>query len=366
VKVSVVVPLYHGKEYVNNILMQVNECVKYIGYENVELILYNDLPDEEIIPNVENYAYEIKSINPGFNKGIHGARVEGLKYADGEYVLFLDQDDLIKPEYFKSQLAAIGDKDASVCRVIHNKRLHYTDTFAFEKVITRDFMINNWCPIISPGQVLLRKSSIPKEWKMNVMNNNGADDYFLWLLMMGQGKRFALNDDILFEHIVNGKNTSDNNNDMMDSEDEMIEKLKKMAIYEKAELEQLRTSLRRIHIRELEKRCLAEKIINNWYKSYFRKEFVYSWIESNEKSQIAIYGAGDMGVKLYRFLKDIGIQPVCYLDQNAKYIKSDVAVYKVDSCNLKLDSILLTIPSKELKEHLLKKFDCEVIEVENI
>ena len=42
-------------------------------------------------------------------------------------------------------------------------------------------------------------SSSPKEVKAL---NNGADDYFLWILMFMQGNKFALNQNILFKQLI--------------------------------------------------------------------------------------------------------------------------------------------------------------------
>lgn len=56
-----------------------------------------------------------------FVNEIYGARVRGLENSSGKYVLFLDQDDQICPDYFLSQLQCIRDNDGVVCQVIHEK-----------------------------------------------------------------------------------------------------------------------------------------------------------------------------------------------------------------------------------------------------
>ena len=38
--------------------------------------------------------------------------------------------------------------------------------------------------IRSPGQVLIRKSSIPEYWSEHTLIHNGSDDAFLWILML--------------------------------------------------------------------------------------------------------------------------------------------------------------------------------------
>ena len=44
-------------------------------------------------------------------------------------------------------------------------------------------MMEKGNPIISTGQVLMRRASIPGVWMENIMETNCADDYLLWLCM---------------------------------------------------------------------------------------------------------------------------------------------------------------------------------------
>ena len=249
-KVSIIVPLYKGKKYIQSILDEISMCAREAECVDIELVLFNDFPDEYIEVDRSRYEFEINIINCSQNNGIHGARVKGLKHCSGEYVLFLDQDDKIKPSYIASQLKCIGSADAVVCRAIHNKKLHYTDSHIFEEVITKRFMFEKWNPIVSPGQVIIRKNAIPQVWVENILCVNGADDYFLWLAMMKDDKKFVLNQEILFEHVVNGKNVSGNTNQMMDSEQEMIKVMLDnyvLSEYERTSLNKLLESLRNIH-----------------------------------------------------------------------------------------------------------------------
>ena len=194
--VSIIVPMFRGKKYLESILNQAALCAEAVAETDVELILYNDSPEEEICVKEAEYPFRVKCFHSESNSGIHGARVHGLEQAAGEYVVFLDQDDRIAPSYLKKQLECIGASDAVVCRAIHNNRLFYTNTHVFEKVITKDFMVRNRNPIISPGQVLLRKDAIPTLWKKCILQNNGADDYFLWLLMASEERTFSLNQEL--------------------------------------------------------------------------------------------------------------------------------------------------------------------------
>ena len=349
-KASIIVPLYHGKKYLDQIMGQVEQCARDSGCADVELILYNDCPEEKIDACGKGYSYDIWVSNPGVNRGIHGARVQGLDQATGDYVLFLDQDDRIDPTYLRKQLDRIGDADAVVCRAIHNGRLHYTDTHVFEKVVTKDFMLRKWCPIVSPGQVLIKRASIPEIWKQNIIRHNGADDYFLWLLMAGEGKRFALNQEVLFEHVVAGGNTSGDTNEMMDSECEMIQVLKDSHVFKGEEekwLDRLPESLRRIHVKELDNYKRAFSLFQRWGRNVSAGVSPAAFFKERGIRKIAVYGAGDLGKSLEMLLKNTDIRVKFFIDQNAEYIISELPVYRKRNVRGDVDAINLTAQSKK-------------------
>lgn len=300
-KISVIVPIFHGKKYIKDVIHQIEVCQEMVKESCIlELLFVNDDPLEPI-GDVSSGIIEVRILETDRNRGIHGARVRGLEYCSGDYVLFLDQDDVIRENYMESQYRKISGADAVVCRLVNGKRLHYTDTFRFEDVVTRLFMLQNWCPIVSPGQVLIKKEAVSDIWRKNILNNNGADDYFLWLCMMTEGKRFVLNQDVLFHHRITGENTSEDTNRMMDSEEEMLEILKREAGFDRAEAETLKQSLRRIHIKQMDTQKYALSCLNQLYRSLFDKGQVYDWLKWQEGKRIAIYGAGELGMGVYDF-----------------------------------------------------------------
>ena len=192
-RISVIVPVFHGRKYIDSMIAQIEKCaVMCCGGYSLELLFVNDDPDEPIGARASEKV-EIKVIETDVNRGIHGARVRGLERCTGDYVLFLDQDDRIAREYFVSQLAHLGDADAAVCKLLHEGRQFYDMRMPFEQVITREFIISVRNPIISPGQVLIRKNKVPVVWKESRLRNNGADDWLLWLCMLGTDSVFACN-----------------------------------------------------------------------------------------------------------------------------------------------------------------------------
>ena len=73
---------------------------------------------------------------------------------------------------------------------------------------------------------MIKKTSIPNEWKEKNLSVNGADDYYLWLLLFKMNKRFVFNEDFIYVHKYTGENVSNNLENMHNSQLEMLQYLK--------------------------------------------------------------------------------------------------------------------------------------------
>ena len=66
---------------------------------------------------------------------------------------------------------------------IEGSRIIYKEE-QLEKIKVLDNFIQEYNLIVSPGQVLIKRKSIPQLWLSKIMYRNGADDYFLWIVML--------------------------------------------------------------------------------------------------------------------------------------------------------------------------------------
>ena len=100
-KISVIVPIYNAEKYLARCL----DSILTQADENVELILVNDGSkdkSEEIINTyIGRYKSSIKHIKKE-NSGVANTRNVGLEKATGDYIIFVDSDDYIDKNLFKS------------------------------------------------------------------------------------------------------------------------------------------------------------------------------------------------------------------------------------------------------------------------
>ncbi len=94
-KISVIVPVYNVEDYLR-------ECLDSLCYQtliDIEIICINDGSTDKSLEILREY----ESKNPKItvysqeNKGLSGARNTGMKHVSGEYIYFLDSDDILIP-----------------------------------------------------------------------------------------------------------------------------------------------------------------------------------------------------------------------------------------------------------------------------
>lgn len=113
--ISVIVPVYNVKEYLG-------ECIRSIQkqtYKNIEILLIDDGATDGSAEICEQYAKEdnrIKVIHQK-NKGLSGARNTGICQAKGEYIAFVDADDMVKPQFIEIlfNMTQLHQADIAVC-----------------------------------------------------------------------------------------------------------------------------------------------------------------------------------------------------------------------------------------------------------
>ena len=120
-KISIIIPVYRVRRFIE-------ECIDSIIIQecegvDLECILVNDCtPDDSIelvVKRLQNYHGRINFIikHHDVNRGHCAARNTGLQYASGDYVLFVDSDDILAPRaihYFHEELNKITSSEVDV------------------------------------------------------------------------------------------------------------------------------------------------------------------------------------------------------------------------------------------------------------
>lgn len=99
-KVSIIVPVYNVEKYLKECL----ESILEQNFTDYEIICIDDAStdhSENILATYKKRYNNLSVIRHTENMGLSAARNTGLKYAVGEYVWFVDSDDMIAPSTLK-------------------------------------------------------------------------------------------------------------------------------------------------------------------------------------------------------------------------------------------------------------------------
>lgn len=96
IKVSVVIPVYNTEKYVR----QAVESVMYQSLKELEIIIINDGSTDGSLSAVEKLSNTDQRIQiySQANQGLSIARNVGISHAHGEYIYFMDSDDLLEED----------------------------------------------------------------------------------------------------------------------------------------------------------------------------------------------------------------------------------------------------------------------------
>jgi len=112
--VSVIIPVYNSEKYLyetlNSVLSQT--------YENIEVIVINDGSNDKsekiILEFKEKYEKKLVYIYQD-NSGVSSAKNKGLSIAKGEYIAFIDSDDLWEDTKIEKQINMIMHSQSKAC-----------------------------------------------------------------------------------------------------------------------------------------------------------------------------------------------------------------------------------------------------------
>ena len=200
--VSIITPAYQAARYIGETIASVRAQT----YGQWELIVVDDHSSDGTCDVVERVAKEdsrVKLFRQSANLGPVEARDTALTLAVGQYVAFLDSDDVWLPEKLQRQLSFMRSRRAAIS---------FT---RFRRMSDDGSRIGRLIPIpktLSYGQLLrntaMATSTVVIDRQMTGpfrMTRTACDDYALWLEIVRRGfESYGLDDDLMRYRVVSG------------------------------------------------------------------------------------------------------------------------------------------------------------------
>lgn len=179
--ISVVIPVYNGektiKETIDSVLKQT--------LADFELIIINDGSIDrtlEIISSIKDERLKVFSYP---NAGLAASRNRGISLAKGQYISFIDADDLWTPDKLELQLKALEENpEAAVayswtdCIDESGKFLGKCSYLSFSGDVRANLLLTNF--IESGSNVLIRTEALKKVGYFDESRKSG-EDWDMWL-----------------------------------------------------------------------------------------------------------------------------------------------------------------------------------------
>lgn len=184
--VSIIMPMYNSKEYIEDAIKSV-ECQTYQHYE---LIIIDDASTDGSSMIAEKFCYKnnkIKLIKLKENVGAARARNIGIRKAEGEYLAFLDSDDIFLNNKIQSQIEYIKKTNCGFAygqvRYIDNNKKRISNFIDIPNKINYKESLTNMRIIISTVMIDIKK--IPKRYCY--MPNVRNEDIATWWKILKKG-----------------------------------------------------------------------------------------------------------------------------------------------------------------------------------
>lgn len=222
--VSIIIVVYNGEKFIE----QAIESVFNQTYKDIELIIVDDGSTDgtrDIIKSYQNIKYIYEE-----NRGQAVARNLGIEHSKGEYIAFLDADDLYVSDKIEKQVEVLEkNKDIDVVyndlKVVDEK-LNYLSTLKSEGIYVRrqDLLANVIYRQVVQGPVcimLRRKCTKKVKWNEELDYVNDYD-YIINLLKY---YNFKYLEEELYIYRRHGNNFSNNHDKTMEEEKKLIRSL---------------------------------------------------------------------------------------------------------------------------------------------
>ncbi|PLX71542.1 MAG: glycosyl transferase [Denitrovibrio sp.] len=205
---SVIIPVYNRTATLKSAI----ESVLCQSFSDYEIIVVDDGSDVAVMKSLRPYRPFIRYFRNNKNMGVSFSRNLAVKKAKGEYIAFLDSDDIWLPNKLQRSFDEMEQSGLKVCHT--NEFWYRTDRFVnqgkkhkryggyiFEQVL-------DMCRI-SPSSAVLHRSVFEKTGLFDEQMRT-CEDYDLWLRVCAYFEVSYLDEKLIVKRAVTNDQLSDN------------------------------------------------------------------------------------------------------------------------------------------------------------
>lgn len=218
--VSVIIPIHNAEEYLLDTIMSVINQ----SYKNIEVILVDDGSEDNSLKIAKKYESSTFKVISQSNQGACAARNLGIEYSKGEWLQFLDADDILHYDKISNQIKAVYANPNEI-KLVSAAWAHFINSpedSLFKKGITWknylknvDWLLDSWTKggMMQTACWLANKSLIQKTgwWNEELLKNQDGE-YFCRMILNTSNIIFVENAKVYYR-----KPSKDNVSQRLDS-----------------------------------------------------------------------------------------------------------------------------------------------------
>ena len=205
--ISVITPVHNSSDYIAD---TINSVINQT-YQNWEMILVDDFSADnsvEIIQAYQEKSNKIKLIQSDTNVGAAEARNIALRQAKGDYIAFLDSDDMWLPNKLERQTQFMKSNNYAFSFTAY-QRVNQNNTKTINRIGVPKFIGYNGFlrnTIIGTLTVMIDKR---QTGYFEMPNIRSSHDMVLWCEILKRGfKAYGINEVLAYYRIVGDSNTA--------------------------------------------------------------------------------------------------------------------------------------------------------------
>lgn len=216
--VSIIVPCYNQAQYLDEALQSVLDQT----YTNWECLIVNDGSGDNTDEVSKQWLEKDNRFNYIYqeNTGVSGARNIGITNAAGEFILPLDADDKISPDYVSLAVQSFSEEPS--LKVVYCKAENFGDKFGLLNL--KPFSVKT---LATENMIFCTAMYRKKDWERvegyDVNMIHGLEDWEFWISILKNGGEVKCLDEVGFYYRI--KNVSRNNQYSSDNEKHLLEYL---------------------------------------------------------------------------------------------------------------------------------------------
>lgn len=198
--VSVIMPAYNCEKYIVNAINSVLDQT----YTCLELIIIDDGSKDKTIDIINNFCKEdsrVRLVRNDRNLGVSATRNRGISLANGEWIAFLDSDDIWKNNKIERQMEYAIETGAHFVftgvSYINEKNEKFSGIFEIPSKVSYQKLLKQ--NVITCSSVLIKKYFFET---IKMEKDEMHEDYAVWLRVLKTGiGAYGLNEPLLIYRI---------------------------------------------------------------------------------------------------------------------------------------------------------------------